>query len=335
MAEDTPNSTKPPRNVSGRITDRASTELMLRLRVLRRWLWLIVVVVVVTAAVLALWLVTTAPEYEATAKIGLPTQSERRVTAFIEVLKSRPVREQTVDRLGLTGRAADYGLDVRNLGSAGFLELSIVAGRANLAAQIANTHAEEAIAYYIHLLVQPAEEDLRTLTEQLDEAQSDLDAAEQAFADFRTEHAIGSLKERLVQYERNLGALRTDRDRRSMIGLSIAGMEKTMAERLKQLSVLTALAPSYNALEDDVAQAQKEFNQTHNKYISAELALAAAQATDDIELVEAAKAPRQPVSVPRKLFAMGLVGAVFLGVALAFTLESVFPARTSQEERKE
>ena len=68
-------------------------------RVLRRWWWLIVVVVVVTAVVLALWLVIAAPTYEATAKIGLPTLTERRVAAFTEVLKAKPVRQQTIDQL--------------------------------------------------------------------------------------------------------------------------------------------------------------------------------------------------------------------------------------------
>ncbi|MFC2023141.1 hypothetical protein ACFLT5_00185 [Chloroflexota bacterium] len=304
-------------------------ELMSWLRVLRRWLWLVVLVVMVTGAVLALWLVSSAPTFEATAKIGLPTLSERRVTAFVEVLKAEPVRQQTIDQLGLEGDAAAYDLDVKNLGNAGFLELTVATGEANLAAQIANTHADVAVAYYGELLVQPAEEDQKVLAEELNEAQEDLDAAEQAFSGFKTEHAIGSLQERLVQYERNLGALRTDRDRRSTMGLSVAGMDEIIAQRRQELSSLTALVPLYNALNGAVAQAQKEYNQVHTKYIAAELAVTAAQATDDIQLVEPAQAPAQPVSVPKKLFAMGLAGAVCLGIGLAFALESVFPSRVS------
>jgi uncharacterized protein involved in exopolysaccharide biosynthesis len=314
--------------------EKALMQMTKWLRVLRRWLWLIAVVVVVTVVVLAIWLGTVAPTYEATAKIGLPTLVERRVAGFVEVLKAKPVRQQTIDQLGLEGTAAVYDLDVKNLGNAGFLELTVVTEDANLAVQIANTHADVAVAYFGVLRAQPAEEDLRVLAEQLDEAQEDLTAAEQAFAEFRTEHAIGSLQERLVQHERNLGALRAERDRRSMIGLSIAGIDETIAQRREQISRLTALAPSYNALDDAVAQAQKVFNQFHNKYIAAELALTAAQATDDIQLIEPARAPAQPVSDPRKLFAMGLASAVGLGIGLAFVLESVFPSGSSQAEQE-
>ena len=61
-------------------------------------------------------------------------------------------------------------------------------------------------------------------------------------------------------------------------------MEESIARRSQQLSRLTALAPSYNALEDELAQAQKVFSQVHNKHIATELALTAAQATDDTHL---------------------------------------------------
>jgi uncharacterized protein involved in exopolysaccharide biosynthesis len=309
-------------------------ELMNRLRVLRRWSWLIVVVMVVTVAVLALWLVITAPTYEATAKIGLPTLPERHVTSFLQVLKAEPVRQQTIDQLGLDSTAAVYDLDVKNLGNAGFLELTVVTEDSNLAAQIANTHTDLAVAYFDMLRAQPAEEDLQVQAERLNEAQEALAAAEQDFADFRTENAIGSLNERVVQYERQLGALRTERDQQAVMEQSTARIEETMAERLQQLTDLTALAPTYSALEDAVAQAQKVFNQVHNQYIAAELALATAQATDDIQLVEPAKAPAQPVSVPRKLFALGLVGAVGLGIGLALVLESVLPSGASLTKEK-
>jgi uncharacterized protein involved in exopolysaccharide biosynthesis len=296
------------------------------LRVLRRWLWLIAVVVVVTAGVLALWLASTTPTYEATAKIGLPTLPERRVASFLQVLNAEPVRQQTINQLGLEGAAAEYELDVKNLGNAGFLELTVVTDDANRAAQIANAHSDAAVAYFGVLRAQPAEEELRVLAEQLDEAREELTAAEQAFAEFRTEHGIGSLKERLVQYERHLGDLRADRDQQAMAGLSTFEIDETIARISQQLRRLTGLAPSYNALEDAVAQAQKVFNQAHTKYVVADLALTTAQATDDIEVVEPARAPAQPVSVPKKLFAMGLAGAVGLGIGLALALESVFPS---------
>jgi uncharacterized protein involved in exopolysaccharide biosynthesis len=334
MPEVAPDSIKPPRDASGRGVKRVSTEVRNWLRVLRRWLWVIIVVVVVTVAVLALWLATASPEYAAAARIGLPTLSERAVTAFTEVLKSRSVRVQTVAQLGLEGHATVYGVDVRNLGNAGFLELTIVSDDANLAAQIANAHTDLAIAHFGALRAQPAEEDLRVLTGQLAEAQEELYAAEQALAEFQTEHAIGSLKERLIQYERILGALTTDRDRRMFMGLSTAGIEEAITYRRQELSSLAALGPGYNALEDAVAQAQKVFNQVHNKHIAAELALTAAQATDDIQLVDPARAPAQPATVPSRLFAVGLAGAFVLGIVLAFTLESIFPSRVSEREQK-
>lgn len=334
MRDDAPEREEPVKDDLGRGLGRLLKWIRNRLRVLWRWLWLTVVVVGATGAVLAYWLSTTAPEYEATAKIGLPTLSERGVMSFIEVLKSGPVRQQTTDELGLKGKVAAYDLDVRNLGGAGFVELTVVTQNANLAAQIANTHTEKAIAYFDVLRAEPAGEELRVLEEQLSEAQADLYAAEQAFADFRTENEIGSLHDRLVQYERTLGTLRTDRDRQLAAGQQVTAIENVIAQREQQLSRLTELAPTYNALEDAVSQKQKVFNQFHNKYIAAELALTDAQATDDVEVVESAKAPKQPVSVPQKLFAMGLAAAVGIGIGLAFVMESVFPARSSREEQK-
>jgi uncharacterized protein involved in exopolysaccharide biosynthesis len=313
-------------------------ELLLKLKkglqVLRHWLWLIVLVVVVFTVVLAIMLFSPAPEYQASTKIGLSTLPDRMVAAFIEVLKVEIVKQQTIDQFRLTGKAAEYDLDVKDLGNAGFLELTVITWDPNLAVLFANAHAEAAIAYYNLLQTQPAEKEKQILSEQLNQAQENLTVAERILAEFKVDHNIGELDEKLVQYERNLGALRSYIDQRLVINQPIDEIVEILFQRQEELARLNELTPDYNALENGVTEAYREYNQVLTKYTAAELAVTSAQITDKIQVIEPAEPPAKPISIPKKLFITGLFFSLGLGIGLAYVMESFFPTVLKETAQK-
>jgi uncharacterized protein involved in exopolysaccharide biosynthesis len=176
-------------------------ELIDLLRVMRRWLWLIVAIVVVTE--LALWFGTRSAEsvYAATARLQISTPQREEVAAydqyrfnprdeitvainnFVELLQSDEVYKRTVSQLSLKGNDAVYTVDAVRASDADFVNVTIEARTPDLAADIANTHIGNAIAYYGQLRAQSTKAEQNLFAEQLLGAEKELESAEKALTD--------------------------------------------------------------------------------------------------------------------------------------------------------
>ena len=339
-------------------------ELIDLLRVVRRWLWLILVIVVVTE--LALWVGTRSaePVYTAVTRLQISTPQREDVATydqyryanvrdeitvainnFMELLQSDEVHERTSNRLGLTEKDSLYTLDPKRASDADFINVTVEARTPELAAEIANTHVDIAIAYYGELRAKSTKAEKSLFAEQLHVAEEELRVAENALADFRRENGIYSLESQMTTQQRLLEQLQLERDQRLLeqaitvvpttnssttvttsatpvIDL-VGEVDKLIAQRKRELDEYTALAPQYNILVQNVEQAREEYQYLLGKYTEAELKVTAVQAANFIQVIKPAYAPVGSESNWPKLAVLALAGSLGLSVMLAFLLQYI------------
>lgn len=322
-------------------------ELINLLRILWRWSWLILSVVVVTVLVLLFWLRTAEPIYAAQVTLQISTPQQEDVAAFdqyryvslrdevtvarnnfTEVLQSEEVYNRTISQLALEGNDATYVLDVKLGRDVDFIYVRAEARTSKLAALIANTHVEAAITYYGELRAKPTEAEKSLFAEQLDIAEEEFRAAEDAFAEFKAQNGIALLENGLATYQKLLEELQLEHDRRVLEWPSsyvdpVGEVDELIAQRQQELARLVGLAPMYNVLEENARQARERYQHVLNKHTEAELKAKAVQAANFIQIVEQAQAPPQPMSNSKKLLVLALAGSLGLGVLLSFLLEYI------------
>ncbi|MCA9982811.1 MAG: polysaccharide biosynthesis tyrosine autokinase [Anaerolineales bacterium] len=114
-----------------------------------QWAWLIVLVTLITGSVAYIVNKQTEPVYQAQAKLMVdlaPGEDYRDIIVeellsqtYVELIRTRPVREETAARLGLTSVG---GIDVTNQSGTQFILLTVENTDPELAAAIANTVGE-------------------------------------------------------------------------------------------------------------------------------------------------------------------------------------------------
>ncbi len=338
-------------------------ELINVLRVLRRWLWLIIALVVVTELALWLGVRSAEPVYTASARmqistpqreeialydeyrsIGLRDEITVAINNFVELLKGDEVAARTVSRLGLSGKDADYGLEAEPVSDADFVDVTVTAGSPELAAEIANTHAAVAIAYYGELRAQSTRAEMELLADQAQASEEAFQTAEKAFSEFRNQHGIFSLEGQLSTQEKLLEQLQLTRDElllqaattisataaiTATTGDPVGEVDRLIAERQQELDRFTALIPQYNVLEQKVEQARAAYQHLLTKYSEAELKVTAVQAANFIQIIKPAQAPAEPDSSWPILAVLALVGSLGLGTVLAFLFEYLSGFKTA------
>lgn len=336
-------------------------ELIDLLRVVRRWLWLIAAIVLVTE--LGVWFGTRSAEsvYTATARLQISTPQREEVAAydqyrfnprdeiavainnFMELLQSDEVYRRTISELGLKESDAVYTVDAVRASDADFVNVTVEAPQPELAAEIANTHINTAIAYYGELRAQSTRAEQDLFAEQMRVAEQELAAAEKALTDFRTENGLYSLESQMATQQRLLEQLQLERDQRLLMQAiatatpnsttaiaattaipvvdPVAEVDKLIAQRMKELEQYTALAPQYHILTQNVDQTRAVYQDLLGKYDQAELTATAVEAVNFIQVIRPAYA--QAESNWLKLAVLSLAGSLGLGVMLAFLLQYI------------
>ena len=103
-------------------------------------------------------------------------------TDFIQASYSPQVRNRAVTAVGVANADLAYLPLVQPVRDSNFVDVIVEARTGQLAATMANAHAEAAIAYVSELRALPAKAAVTFLTEQLQTAQADLEAAQSAAA---------------------------------------------------------------------------------------------------------------------------------------------------------
>jgi uncharacterized protein involved in exopolysaccharide biosynthesis len=166
---------------------------------LRRWLWLVVLIGLIPPVVIGGRL---RPTYTAIARIQMTAPPDVGVTVyqqgvpysnlrddltvartdFIQASYSPQVRNRAITAVGFANADLSYIAIMQAVRDSNFVDVMVDARTGQLAATMANAHAEAAIAYASELRALPAKAAVTFLTEQLQAAQADLDAAQSAAA---------------------------------------------------------------------------------------------------------------------------------------------------------
>jgi uncharacterized protein involved in exopolysaccharide biosynthesis len=139
------------------------------------------------------------------------------------------------------------------------------------------------------------------------------------------EHAIAQGQTQLAQHfdeaiDRNTKQLKDLQQSAS----SAKNIDAVIAQRRDALARLIELEPVYNELDKRVQQAETEYQLLQNKYTEATLKENTVKAASNIQIVEPALAPEQPVSTRSKLIMfVALIGSLGLGFLLALLLEYI------------
>lgn len=312
--------------------------------------WIVVAVLVIGVGTCAGYLATRKPTYEARVRIQLlPPREEESLAAregmvvrlqdtiddlmtvtrnnFIEVLKSGEVGRRARARLGAAPCA--YGLDVEVVRDSNFLDLVVWTPCREQAAVVTNLLADEAIARYVELRglgLAATRAALRTERATAGEA---LQAAEQAFAAFRSERGVGSITDAIRTSQETLTRLELERDRRnteaSAGGSRAPGDgDRLVARARRTVAELIALEPAYRVLEERVEAARRALRHVSDRYAEAELRGRVIQAASFMQRVEEAHPPEGPRSRGAGLLMLAAVGSLGVGIVLAVLVDFLF-----------
>ena len=160
-------------------------------------------------------------------------------------------------------------------------------------------------------------------------AETELLAAEKAFAEFQTRNSIFSLDSQLSTQQKLLEQLQLERDQRLLeeatkVIDAVGEVDRLIAQRQKELDELTALTPQYNVLAQKVEQARGAYQHLLGKYGEAQLKVTAVQAANFIQVVKPAYPPAGSESSWPKLAVLALAGSLGVGVMLAFLLQYIY-----------
>jgi len=190
-------------------------------RMLMRWLWLILVLAAVPPVVLGM---RARPMYTAVARLQITAPPSVAVTLFpqgatysnlrddltiarndfVEAAKSPQVRSRTIAALGLTDTQANYTVDIRQVRDSDFVDVSVEASTGELAARLADMHAEQAIRSASEVRALPAQAAVAYLGDSLQAAQAELEAAQRESTDPSNDARLHRAQESYALYQSKL-----------------------------------------------------------------------------------------------------------------------------------
>lgn len=233
----------------------------------RHWAVIAAIAIATEAAVFAL--VTTAPKtYKAETTINTGIASGISATGaaidwfkagalmgnLTEILLSRAVLERTIAKLQLD-LAPEWlakRLEVERVGQTDLLRISATALSAEEASKLANTHVSEFMAYYAGMTGRDASKTNRFVTEQAQEAEQRLRAAESKLKGFKET----ALPEAQLALSEQLADTRRARDETQQLlaaarsGLSTVEAELARLQADPQVSSAVRLSPEVDAAQE-------------------------------------------------------------------------------------
>jgi uncharacterized protein involved in exopolysaccharide biosynthesis len=336
-------------------------ELVELLRVIWRWLWLIILIVAATCLILYFNPSANFVDYQAEVVLLLSTPDREDVSAsdeytftndrdevtiavnkFVEIAQYPEVRQRTMQELNID---ESYGLVVDPEIGSDFVYIRVSADTPELAASIANTHAQNAIDYFGEIRALPSSQALVFFESEITVAEQKLRDTEAALSAFQLEHGIVDLESELeLQYD-ILEQLEVSRAQLQVFdatdGLSSTmnsptgqapvvapNVDTTSVDALIEaqrnvLSNLALLEPEYNRLRDDVEDAQDQYNLMASQLTTTETRESFASQAMFIQLIQAANPPSSPQDTTIRTISLGAVGSLGLAILLAFLLDYI------------
>lgn len=317
-------------------------------KILWRWLWLIITVVAVTVGFLYFRAISTEELYRADVTILVSTPDREDVTAtdeytftndrdlivstinsFVEIAQYSEVKERTRSALNITD---NYDVEVDAQLGSDFVHVSVFHAVPELAQQIANRHAENAIAYFGELRALPATQARQFFSDELVTAQQDLIDAQNALADFHIEHNIISLDSETDIQESVLEQLELERaelvapntnpeNPRVVSNSDVQNIDNLIAARRSQITELNRLRPEYELLQEEVTDTREDLNAVSNQLNETEMREAFVSQAMFLQIIQQADLPHTAMDNTVKTLTLGAVASLGFAVLLAFFLD--------------
>lgn len=335
------------------------TELGRILKTIWRWSWLIILCVLLAGGATWYSLYNTEPVYEASTTLQFSTPDRGDVelveqysfvsardeitlaiSNFMQIAESANVRDATAAQLNLGEVDADYGLTIESSRDADFVEITVSALSAELAATLVNTHSEVARQQFGELRARPASDAKIYFEEQVQEIEKQLSAADVRLNQFRAEHGITFLDTEKKLSQDLLIQLQTEQAKLvagDAIGQArrVVQLETRMEEQHTELGRLANIEPEYNRLSGEVAQVQETQQMLLSRYTEANLKEVLARKVNFIQIVTPAIPPTEPTSGALQTLILSIVGSLGLGLVLAFLLDYLLGYNSAPAPRTE
>ncbi|MCI0714050.1 MAG: Wzz/FepE/Etk N-terminal domain-containing protein [Chloroflexi bacterium] len=321
------------------------------LRIIWRRLWLIIIIVGVTLGLLMFRARIADPVYEAdvTLMITTPDREDVAVTdeytftsdrdlivtavnSFVEIAQYDEVKDRTKAVLSVT---KDYDVTVDAEIGADLIYVIVTVDEAELAQQIANTHAEQAIQYFGELRARPSTVGLGYFENELAAASQELTDAESAMTVFLTENNIAvSLEDEIALQQEVLEELEIAQvqgqttgsessDELSFVVDGSRSVAELIRDKRDRLNELILLRPQYNLLKGDVERAQRRYDTLSARMTDTELRGSFAGEALFVQIIKEAEQPESPRNQTTQTLILGFIASLGFGILSAFALDYV------------
>ena len=317
------------------------------IKVVWRWLWLIIIAVVITVGILY-FQTDTVPVYSAEVVLFVSTPDREDVAAtdeytftndrdliatainsFVEIAQYQDVKERTQNELSI---AEDYQISVDAELGADFIYVSTLHESPELAQQIADAHAENAIEYYGELRALPSSQALQFFNQELADAQQELIDAQNALTSFHTTHNIIALDRELAIQEAVLEGLELSYSELLLQNSNplnpqvvpqsdIDDVQQLIEARRTRIAELNHLKPEFEMLQAALTEARENLNSVTNQVDVTELREAFSSQAMFIQIIKPAALPDSPVNRRTRILILGGLASLGFGILLAFFLD--------------
>jgi uncharacterized protein involved in exopolysaccharide biosynthesis len=249
------------------------------------------------------------------------------VNNFTEVLNSRQVRDRTIEALQLSGSNAAFDIEIVPVRDSDFVYVLAHARSAELAEQIANAYATEALAYFGEVRAMPATAAKTSLATEVQASEQELLGLEKEFADFRISNNIGELQEDLAVQQELIKQVKLERDRRAadrQARRSVDELNRTITEYEAELQRLVGLESAYNSYKVRTDMVRDRYELLLKTYSEAQIKEHTVKQVSYIQIIEPAVAPQGATSGSLAInLLLALIGSLGVGLGLALLLDFI------------
>ncbi len=333
-------------------------ELVDVLKVIWRWLWLIILIVATTCILVYLNPTFGIVDYRADVVLLVSTPDREDVSVlndyvftsdrdevtiainkFIEVAQYPEVRTRTLIELDIV---ENYGLQVDADLGADFVHVTVSASTPELAAEIANAHAANAIEYFGEIRALPANQAQTYFEAEISLAEQAVQDAVAALNTFQTEHNIVSFESELELQYTVLEQLEVSRAQlltyqatggraNTLDGIEpiavtesdITSIDTLIDSQREVLANLAALEPPYDALQAEVERTRDLYDTLTSQGADVAMRGSFSSQAMFIQVIQPANLPTSPEDDTINTLSLAAVGSLGFAVLLAFFLDYI------------
>jgi uncharacterized protein involved in exopolysaccharide biosynthesis len=330
-------------------------EIINYLKIIRKWWWVVALLSVATVGTIMAMSFLSETQYQATVTVqvsapapqevplyaqygrqALRDEIEQTRASFNEFLTEGSVPYlalQAMPDIAMRGSELRSRITVESPPNSQLMRVQVHATDPETAARLANTLVETGLKQYSLLLARPTANTRQFIEDELEDAQTELRAAETNLIQFKIDNKTGNLNKTIESQDQLIQSLRMQSDVKRAEGdaAQAQAIDALIVKREAELQDLLGLSGEYTELTDRVAQAHTTFNFLLDRQAEAQIKENQILEANYIQIITLARPPSRPVpTFSPKLIVLGAVASVLGGVLLTFLLEYLAISNTFQ-----